>query len=513
MANDMVHSTHNPLSNKKPRKSGILLHPTSFPSQFGIGDLGSYAYQFIDYLHACGQTLWQILPLGHTGYANSPYQAFSAFAGQPLVISPEILHKQGLLSDFDIAQIPEWEPVRVDYDRVIPYKYGLLKTAYERFIASDHHGLKEAYEAFCKQEEAWLFDYALFMSVREAHNGITWTSWDPSIAFPTPESKKEWADKLGDQVGFYQFVQFIYNQQWQDLKAYANERNIQIIGDIPIFVAFDSADVWAHKDLFFLDSKGFPTQVAGVPPDYFSATGQLWGNPLYNWEVHKAENYAWWINRIKYALNDVDILRIDHFRGFESYWSVPYGSETAMSGSWVKGPGKELFYALEAALGAPLPIIAEDLGVITKEVEDLRDHFDFPGMKILQFAFENHREDNYFLPHHYVQNCVCYTGTHDNDTTVGWYLKASPESQDKVRRYMNTDGMDIAWDFIRTCLSSAANMAIIPLQDVLSFDSWARMNTPGVAMDNWHFRYTPNMLSEGISKRLLSLTTLFGRIS
>lgn len=502
-----------PLSASATRKSGILLHPTSFPSPYGIGDLGGSAYQFIDFLAESGQTLWQILPLGHTGYGNSPYQAFSAFAGQPLVVSPEKLHEQGLLYDSDLSHVPAWDSMKVEYDPIITYKFSLLKTAYDHFLSSNSHGLTEAFENYCKLEESWLFDYALFMSVRDAHNGITWTSWDASIAFPTSESKKEWAKKLHYEVKYYQFIQFVFSQQWQSLKAYANERNIKIIGDIPIFVAFDSADVWAHKHLFFLDSQGFPTQVAGVPPDYFSETGQLWGNPLYNWDVHKQDKYDWWIKRINYALKDVDILRIDHFRGFESYWSVPYGSETAINGQWVSGPNKDLFYALEEALGKNLPIIAEDLGIITKAVEELRDHFSFPGMKILQFAFENHLEDNYFLPHHYSKNCVCYTGTHDNDTTVGWYLKASPESQDKVRRYMNTDGMDIAWDFIRTCLSSTASMAIIPIQDLLSFDSWARMNIPGVALNNWHFRYTPDMLTEGITKRLLNLTTLFGRLS
>lgn len=493
------------------RKSGILVHPTSFPSSYGIGDLGDAAYQFIDFLEASGQTLWQILPLGHTGYGNSPYQAFSAFAGQPLVISPAKLVEQGLLSDSDLSYIPSSDPVKVDYEAVIPYKLSLLKKAYDNFLASDNLNMKNGYQSFCTEEAWWLFDYALFMAVRDAHNGVTWTSWDHSIAFPTAESKEDWAQKLHYEINYYQFIQFLFNQQWQALKAYANAHHIKIIGDIPIFVAFDSSDVWAKKNLFFLDSKGFPTQVAGVPPDYFSETGQLWGNPLYNWEAHKKENYNWWIKRIQYALKDVDILRIDHFRGFEAYWSVPYGAETAINGQWVSGPNKEFFYALEEALRKNLPIIAEDLGVITEAVEELRDHFNFPGMKILQFAFED-LKDNNFLPHHYNKNCVCYTGTHDNDTTVGWYLKATPESRDKVRRYMNTNGMDVSWDFIRTCLSSTASMAVMPLQDILSFDSWARMNIPGTALNNWHFRYTPDMLNDGIKNRLLDLTKLFGRI-
>ncbi len=501
----------NETNQKTPdRRSGILLHPTSFPNPYGIGDLGSSAYTFIDYLEKCGQRLWQILPLGPTGYGDSPYQAFSSFAGQPLVISPDQLIEMGLLTHYDLEDMPYWDPKKIDYGPVITFKFALLHKAFTRFQNIDLPSLKADFKAFCQQEASWLQDYALFMATKDAHGGVVWTSWDPEIAFPTAEAKEKWAKKNADNVEFYAFIQFLFYKQWFALKAYANAKDIQIIGDIPIFVAFDSADVWANKHLFFLDDKGFQTVVAGVPPDYFSATGQLWGNPLYDWAIHKEEGYKWWINRIKHNLKLVDVLRIDHFRGFEAYWAVPYGAKNAINGQWLKGPFKDLFFALEAALGKNLPIIAEDLGIITAEVEELRDAFNFPGMKILQFAFENVEENN-FLPHNYPQNCVCYSGTHDNDTTIGWYENAIELSKDRVRRYMNTDARDVSWDFIRTCLSSVANMAVVPLQDVLAFGSWARMNTPGVPTDNWQFRYTPDMLSDSIAHRLNGLTDLYGR--
>lgn len=492
------------------RRSGLLLHPTSFPNPYGIGDLGSSAYTFIDFLEKSGQKLWQVLPLGPTGYGDSPYQAFSSFAGQPLIISPEKLISRGLLIQEDLIDMPIWDDTKVDYGPVITFKFNLLRKAFSRFQISENENLKNEYDLFCRNEASWLSDYSLFMAIKDAHEGVVWTSWDPEIAFPTPVIKEIWTEKNLDNVQFYAFIQFIFYEQWLTLKAYANSKGIQIIGDMPIFVAFDSADVWANKSLFYLDNKGFPTIVAGVPPDYFSATGQLWGNPLYDWDVHKKEGYTWWINRISHCLTLVDILRIDHFRGFEAYWAVPYGAIDAIQGTWLKGPYKDLFFALEAALGKDLPIIAEDLGIITPEVEELRDAFHFPGMKILQFAFENVEENN-FLPHNYPQNCVCYSGTHDNDTTIGWYANASQLSKDRVRRYMNTDGRDVSWDFIRTCLSCVANMAVVPLQDVFSFGSWARMNTPGVPWDNWQYRYTSDMLTDHLSSRLRQLTDLYGR--
>jgi len=495
--------------NKQNRKSGILLHPTSFPGPYGIGDLGESAYRFIDFLEASNQELWQILPIGPTGYGDSPYQAFSSFAGQPLIISPDLLVEMDLLHKDDLI-LKTWDPQKIDFGPVIDYKTSLLKKAFARFDVSSDAKLTHAYKKFCIKEKEWLDNYALFMAVKDYHKGIAWPKWSPDIAFPDDSSLTKWTNKLKKEVNYYRFLQFIFYKQWFDLKTYANEKGIQIIGDIPIFVAFDSSDVWANKDLFFLDKKGYPTLVAGVPPDYFSETGQLWGNPLYDWKEHKKHDYAWWFKRISNNLKLVDILRIDHFRGFDAYWAVPYGSETAIHGEWQKGPGHDLFYALEEKLGKGLPIIAEDLGVITPTVEKLRDDFNFPGMKILQFAFEDIEENN-FLPHNYSSHSVCYSGTHDNDTTIGWYKKADPKSQDKVRRYMNTDGMDICWDFIRTCFGSVSEMAVVPLQDALSFDSWARMNTPGVAAGNWQWRYMDHMLSSQLIDRLVYVSNLYGR--
>jgi len=491
------------------RKSGVLLHPTSFPGSYGIGDLGRQAYEFIDFLVDSGQELWQVLPIGPTGYGDSPYQAFSSFAGQPLIISPDKLIEMGLLTANDI-ELVEWDPQKIDFGPAIEYKISILKKAFAAFDASDDEDLISEFKKFKATHKSWLNDYALFMATKDFHGGVMWTLWDAEIAFPTDDVLKKWTKKLSKGIKYYKFIQFIFFKQWFELKAYANSHKIKIIGDIPIFVAFDSSDVWANKELFFLDSKGYPTHVAGVPPDYFSETGQLWGNPLYNWGQCKATNYAWWVERIKSNLNLVDILRIDHFRGFEAYWSVPYGSETAITGEWCKGPGHDLFYALEAALGKDLPIIAEDLGVITQEVEDLRDDFHFPGMRILQFAFESIEENN-FLPHNYVPNSICYSGTHDNDTTLGWYNKATEISQDRVRRYMNTDANDVCWDFIRTCFGSVSEMAVVTLQDVLSFDSWARMNTPGTPSGNWQWRYLDSMLDATVAKRLKYVSNLYGR--
>lgn len=491
------------------RKSGILLHPTSFPGPYGIGDLGDSAYQFIDFLVASDQELWQVLPIGPTGYGDSPYQAFSSFAGQPLIISPDRLVDMGLLTEEELDK-REWDPQCIDYGPAIEYKFSLYKKAFKHFDATEDDDLKKAYRKFCTSQKEWLTDYALFMAVKDYHGGVVWTEWDKDIAFPTKESKKKWNNKLKNQVKYFKFLQFLFYKQWFELKDYANQKGISIIGDTPIFVAFDSSDVWADKDLFFLDKKGYPTEVAGVPPDYFSETGQLWGNPLYDWAKHKKEGYAWWTKRVAYNLKFVDILRIDHFRGFEAFWAVPFGSETAITGEWKKGPGHDLFNALETNLGKDLPIIAEDLGVITPEVEALRDDFHLPGMKILQFAFDD-IEENGFLPHNYTPHSICYTGTHDNDTTLGWYLKAIPESQDKVRRYMNTDGMDVVWDFIRSCFGSVSEMAVVPLQDIFSYDSWARMNTPGVAAGNWQWRYEGHMLNDHFSGKLKYVSELYGR--
>jgi 4-alpha-glucanotransferase len=493
------------------RKCGILVHPTSFPGPFGIGDLGPSAYAFIDFLAESGQTLWQVLPLGPTGYGDSPYQSFSSFAGQPLLVSPELLARMGLLHAEDLEPKP-WDPVRIDFGPVIIYKTQLLKKAFENFEKTykEQSGLAGEFEAFWLGQKDWLEDYALFMAVKEVHGGIMWTQWAKEIAFPTKETREKWLKKFAREVRYYSFVQFIFFRQWFSLKAYAEEKGIEIVGDIPIFTAFDSADVWANKELFYLDEEGYPTMVAGVPPDYFSETGQLWGNPLYNWQIHKETGYQWWVKRITFTLKMVDYLRIDHFRGFEAYYAIPYGAKNAITGEWRKGPYKDLFYTLQKSLGDDLPIIAEDLGVITPEVIELRDAFALPGMKILQFGFDN-TDENPFLPHQFVPHSVCYTGTHDNDTTLGWYSKASKESREKVMQYMNTDGKEIAWDFIRACYGSVSEMAIVPLQDIMGLDSRARMNTPGTTSNNWQWRYTPDMLKASLAKRLLDISILYGR--
>ncbi len=530
------------------RLSGILVHPTSFPSPYGIGDLGQGAYDFIDFLKEAGQHLWQVLPLGPTGYGNSPYQSYSSFAGQPLMISPDELKKAGLLKEEDLKDIPNWEnPLRVDFDKVSEYKETLLLKAYENFKAKtyldieeeepesevkesgvkkedtkDKAGAKETKKAVKKEDLTkrfekwvkdtdWVADYGLYMAVKGEFDGKCWQEWDKEIAFPTKDTKEKWAKKLEDKVRYYEFRQFIFFEQWMKLKEYAHENDVWIVGDIPLYISEDSADAWAAPEMFELDTKGYPKNVAGVPPDYFSATGQRWGNPLYNWTAQKKDGFKWWISRVKAQLVMTDYLRIDHFRGFEAYWSVPAKEETAINGKWVKAPGDELFAAIAKEFGNDLPIIAEDLGIITPEVEALRDKYNFPGMKVLQFAFDGTGE-NAFLPHYYPYNCVCYTGTHDNDTTVGWYKKANEASRDKVRRYMSIDGNNVSWDFIALALKSVAKYAIFPLQDVMRMDSDARMNTPGTMEGNWIWRYSKEQLKSEDAKNLRNMTELYGRL-
>lgn len=500
--------------NQYERLSGILLHPTSFPSPYGIGDLGNEAYAFVDFLKEAGQHLWQILPLTHTGYGDSPYQSFSAFAGQPLLISPDHLMKSGFLYESDLTDCPEGDPEHIDYGAVIPWKEKILFLAYTRFHEKKQadQKLQNDFCSFCEKQRYWLSDYALFMACKKVNNGESWLNWEDTYRRPTGEFKNELLHTLAEDVEYYEFLQFIFFREWKELKTYANANGIRIIGDIPIFVSMDSADVWANQHLFQLDTKGFPTNVAGVPPDYFSATGQLWGNPLYDWDAHKDEQFAWWIARIRSQLTNLDILRIDHFRGFEAYWSIPYGEETAINGQWIKAPGYELFTAVKNALGDDLPIIAEDLGIITAEVNALREAFRFPGMKVLQFAFDSLGESDY-LPHRY-QNplCVCYTGTHDNDTSLGWYGHLSPECKDKVRRYMNNSQENrLHLDFIRLALGSTAAYAVFPLQDVLGIGSEGRMNTPGVAAGNWNWRYKKDALLPSLAEELRQMSTLFGR--
>lgn len=493
------------------RSSGILLHPTSLPSKFGIGDLGKEAYGFIDFLSDAGQKLWQVLPLNPAGYGNSPYNCFSAFAGNPLLISFEELLHQGLLQSSDLTNIPNFPKDKVDYKAVINFKYPLLQRSFNYFKNNSSQEIKYEFNTFCEQNNFWLDDYALFMSLKNIYKEKVWNKWDKEISQRQPEALERATQKYTDAILFHKYLQYQFFKQWSCLKKYANERNISIIGDIPIFVAHNSADVWSHPSMFYLDKNGNPTVSAGVPPDYFSTTGQLWGNPLYRWDIMAYRKYAWWINRFKITLNFVDIIRIDHFRGFEAYWEIPAGEKTAVKGRWVKGPGADIFHTLEKALGK-LPIIAEDLGVITPEVEALREQFNFPGMKILHFAFGG-KASNQYLPHTFSKNWVIYTGTHDNDTTVGWFKNSSTFQEKKhVLAYLGkTNGSQIHWDLIRLALSSVADMAIFPLQDVLGLGSKARMNLPGKALGNWKWRYTLAMLNDDCKDKLRKLTLLYGR--
>jgi 4-alpha-glucanotransferase len=491
------------------RSAGILLHPTSLPGPYGIGDLGEEAYRWVDRLVNAGQTWWQILPLGPTGYGDSPYQAFSAFAGNIYLLSPDFLVRDGLLqfSDLDGQYFPA---EYVDYGAVIPFKLGLLARAWEQFLGGAAHGLREPFEEFCEHEAAWLDDFALFMALKAAQGGSSWQTWDPDLVLRRPEALARARRELDDLVGMHKFGQLLFFRQWLALKGHANARGLRLIGDVPIFVSGDSADVWANPELFLLDEERRPRVVAGVPPDYFSATGQLWGNPLYDWEQARREDYAWWVARLRATLRQVDLIRLDHFRGFESYWEVPAGSPNAIQGRWVKGPGLDLFFALREQLGG-LPLIAEDLGLITPEVEALRDDLHLPGMRILQFAFGGAPEDR-FLPHNYDRNSVVYTGTHDNDTTHGWYATISDGERHFVRRYLGRDGGDIAWDLIRLAWSSVADWALAPLQDVLNLGTEARMNFPGKPSGNWCWRVTPELLGHGPLERLEDLTRLYARV-
>lgn len=494
-----------------PRASGILLHPTSFPGRFGIGDLGAAAYQFIDFLNGSGQQIWQVLPLGPTGHGNSPYMSYSSMAGNPLLISPESLRDQGLLNDSDLYDFPHYSDDWVDYDPVIAAKTPLLLKASENFKAGATTEQRQHFEEFCASRAFWLNDYALFMALKGAHEGASWHTWDEAIAKRQPETLEKWRLRLTSEIFHHKFLQYEFFRQWSSLKTYANDRGISIIGDIPIYVAHDSADVWAFPQYFHLDPEtGEPSLMAGVPPDYFSATGQLWGNPIYKWDVIEESGFDWWIQRFRALLEFVDLIRIDHFRGFCAYWAVSQGETTAMNGEWIEAPGEAFFKALRQELGS-LPILAEDLGVITPDVEALRDQFEFPGMKILQFAFGSDN-DNPFLPFNYVRNSVVYTGTHDNDTTLGWFHTLQDYERDRLLQYLgctSTDG--IHWDLIRLALSSISNQALIPLQDVLGLGNKARMNYPGKADGNWAWRYRGESLSYELSDRLRQLTTIYGR--
>ncbi|MBD2139491.1 4-alpha-glucanotransferase [Anabaena sp. FACHB-1237] len=494
-----------------PRSSGILLHPTSFPSRFGIGDLGREAYRFIDFLKNSYQQYWQVLPLGPTGYGNCPYMCYSAMAGNYYLISPEKLVEDGFLSEDDFASLPDFPTNKVDFAQAIAFKVPLLKKAAQNFYPQASKKQKKAFEEFCKSKAYWLDNYALFMAIKDAENGESWHKWPTKLAQRDPAILQQVQEQLSEEIFYYKFIQYEFFRQWSELKLYANENKVEIIGDIPIYVAHDSADVWGNPDIFALDEEtGEVSLMAGVPPDYFSATGQLWGNPVYNWQVLEKQNFKWWLQRFEAMLDYVDIIRIDHFRGFESFWAVPQGEETAINGEWVKAPGAELFTAIRDKFGK-LPVLAEDLGVITPEVEALRDQFQFPGMKILQFAFGSD-PGNPFLPFNYVRNAVVYTGTHDNDTTVGWFHSVNDYEKENVLLYLGSVSHDgIHWDLIRLALSSIANQAIIPLQDLFGLGTEARMNFPGIAEGNWEWCYSCEWLNSELSDRLKNLTLRFGR--
>ncbi len=491
------------------RSSGILLHPTSLPGPYGIGDIGPEAYHWIDFLAGANCGLWQVLPLGPTGYGDSPYQCFSAFAGNPYLVSPAALLAEGLIHANDLVNAPQFSAEQVDYGAIIPWKLGLLDRAYTHFQHTGGQEWHHAFEEFQAEEALWLEDFALFMAIKESQGGKPWVQWPASLRDRNPQAIVEFRASHEIAIQRQIFRQFLFFWQWEELRDYAHEKGVQIIGDIPIFVAHDSADVWANPELFFLDGKGQPTVVAGVPPDYFSATGQLWGNPLYRWDVHAENGYNWWMARMRSVFSLVDVVRLDHFRGFAGYWEIPAEEETAINGRWVPGPGADLFNTMRNTFGE-LPIIAEDLGEITPDVTELRLQFQLPGMKILVFAFDSDAA-NEFLPHNYPINCVVYTGTHDNDTTLGWYQRVEEKERDFARRYLARSGDDIAWDLIRAAWSSVAAYALAPMQDFLNLDNEARMNYPSQPSGNWTWRMGKNALNEGLRLRLREFNELYGR--
>ncbi|MEA5593598.1 4-alpha-glucanotransferase [Rivularia sp. UHCC 0363] len=495
-----------------PRSSGILLHPTSFPSRFGIGDLGNEAYRFIDFLKDSSQHYWQILPLGPTGFGNSPYMCYSALAGNPLLISPEKLRDRGLLSDDDFANLPEFPLDNVDYQQVESTKIPLLKKACSNFKANITQEQQQAFEEFSSSKAYWLDDYSLFMALKHSTNGASWNSWDEDIAKRKPEAIEKAKKELEDEVFYHKFLQFEFHNQWSDLRQYANECGVKIIGDIPIYVAHDSADVWGNPENFCLDKEtGEAALMAGVPPDYFSATGQLWGNPVYDWKQLEKQNFKWWVKRFEAMLDYVDIIRIDHFRGFESFWAVPLGEETAENGEWIEAPGDKLFEAIKKQLGT-LPVLAEDLGTITPEVEALRDKFEFPGMKVLLFAFGGDASNPYLPFNVQENNCVIYTGTHDNNTTVGWYESATDDEKRNLSFYLGSISPDgVHWDMIRLAMASVANVAIFPLQDILGLGANARMNIPSKGEGNWEWRYRHEAMNSELSQRMKYFVEFFGR--
>lgn len=480
------------------RAGGILLHPTSLPSRYGIGDLGPEAYNFLDFLKESRLKLWQILPLHPVGYGESPYQSYSAFAGNPLLISIDELYKEGLITGYDMKYLPVFPPDRVEYSRVMDLKNMLLRRAFERFRRKD---CEEEYSFFLDQNSFWLPDFLLFMALKEHFNGLPWNRWDHDIAFRRSEAVLRWEGFLAQEMKYQCFLQYKFASQWQALKAYAKQKGITVIGDLPLFISYDSSDTWINPHLFDLDQDGYPARVAGVPPDYFSETGQLWGNPLYRWDKMEEDDYYWWRERIQKLLEQVDVVRIDHFRGFEAYWEIPGGEKTAVNGRWVKGPDQHFFTTLERHLGK-LPILAEDLGFITREVHELRNHFNYPGMKVLQFLNEEP-----YLERPEKEKVVYYTGTHDNDTLLGWYKDVILDSLDNPP-VLNEE---VSWEFIELVFASNADWIIVPLQDILCLGSEGRMNTPGTIGGNWMWRCRPGSLTKDKAGRLAYLAKKYNR--
>ena len=491
------------------RASGILLPVFSLPSEHGIGCFSKEAYQFVDMLKKAGQSYWQILPLGPTGYGDSPYQSFSTYAGNPYFIDLTTLIKEGLLTEnecrgYDFGN----RDGCINYEKIYQFRFKALGRAFERF------GKNEDYERFVRENAFWLDDYSLYMAIKDKNNGVSWIEWDEPLKKRGEAALETARRELFREIEFYKFQQYQFDRQWRKLHAYANEQGVKIIGDIPIYVALDSADTWAAPEMFQFDENNEPTGVAGCPPDAFSATGQLWGNPLYKWEYHKNTGYEWWIKRIEYCFKMYDVVRIDHFRGFDEYYSIPYGDATAVNGHWMPGPGMDLFEAIEAKLGRP-QIIAEDLGFLTPSVLKLLQDSGFPGMKVLQFAFDARESSNY-LPHTYPTNCVVYTGTHDNDTTRGWYHEVGKNARDFAKEYMCKPRLDedsLAGDFIAMAMSSVADLCVIPMQDYLSLGSEARINIPSTLGGNWTWRMQRGQFNEETVREIERVTRLYGRLS
>ena len=493
-----------------PRSSGTLVHPTSFPSNYGMGDLGHEAYEFINFLEETGQTIWQVLPLSPTGYGNSPYASYSAFAGNPYLISPDKLKEKGYVSAEDLSDATLPITVEADYETSYKKKDKLYKKAFKNFRSSKSKEDQKKLNDFKKRNSYWLEDYTLFMACSISNNQEPWNKWGKDLAQRKSAALKKSKKTFTDEIEYQTWLQFEFFEQWKTLKNYANSKNIRVVGDIPIFVDHNSADVWSHSEFFAVDKQGNRELVAGVPPDYFSETGQLWGNPLYKWDAIKKDGFSWWIERFKQMFALFDAIRVDHFRGFDEYWEVKASEENAINGEWVKAPGVDLFTTIKEKLGS-LPIIAEDLGLMTQGVEDLRDQFNFPGMKILQFAFDSD-STNSFLPHNYPQNCVTYTGTHDNDTTIGWYNSAADVEKHRARVYSRSDGREVQWELIRLGMFSVADQAIFPLQDFMNLDTTHRMNMPGTVGNNWNWRFTPDMLENIDKQRIKKMVEMSNRL-